>query len=47
MQRRAFEHQASAHEETEVPDPVEEDPSVLAQVTMPALVASGEFRFNH
>jgi pimeloyl-ACP methyl ester carboxylesterase len=43
MQRRAFEHQAIAHEESEVPDPVEEDPSVLARVTMPALVTSGEF----
>jgi pimeloyl-ACP methyl ester carboxylesterase len=43
MQRRAFEHQAGAQEESDVPDPVEEDPSMLAQLTMPALVASGEF----
>lgn len=43
MQRRAYEQQAAAPVTSEAPDPVEDDPGVLAQVTMPALVAAGEF----
>jgi pimeloyl-ACP methyl ester carboxylesterase len=43
MQRRAFEHQVSAHEDSDVPDPVEEDPTVLSRLAVPALAAAGEF----
>lgn len=42
MQRRAFDLQAEARETAEVPDPVEQDPDVLAQIDVPALVAAGE-----
>jgi pimeloyl-ACP methyl ester carboxylesterase len=50
MQRRAYEQQLSTADTgadntdaTEAPDPVEDDPAVLSRLTMPALVAAGEF----
>jgi pimeloyl-ACP methyl ester carboxylesterase len=46
MQRRAFALQADAGEVTEAPDPVEQQPSVLAALDIPALVAVGEREFS-
>lgn len=43
MQRRAYEHQVNAPETSEAPDPVEDDPSVLSTLAVPAFVAAGEF----
>jgi pimeloyl-ACP methyl ester carboxylesterase len=43
MQRRAYEQQFSAPEAKDAPDPVEDDPSVLSSLAVPALVAAGEF----
>jgi 3-oxoadipate enol-lactonase len=42
MQRRAYEMQADADEASAAEDPVESDPDVIRQLTMPALVAVGE-----
>jgi pimeloyl-ACP methyl ester carboxylesterase len=42
MQRRAFALQAAAPQASEAPDPVEEDPALLASLHMPALVVVGE-----
>jgi pimeloyl-ACP methyl ester carboxylesterase len=42
MQRRGFALQAQAGPVTEAPDPVDEDPGVLASLEMPALVIAGE-----
>jgi 3-oxoadipate enol-lactonase len=42
MQRRAFELQAAAVEVSEAPDPLDEDPDLLAGLDVPALVAAGE-----
>jgi pimeloyl-ACP methyl ester carboxylesterase len=42
MQRRAFALQAQAGETTDAPDPVGEDPALLAHVGAPALLAAGE-----
>ncbi len=42
MQRRAFALQAEAPAATEAPDPVEQHPELLADLTVPALVAVGE-----
>ena len=47
MQRRAYEQQAKAPETTEAPDPVEDDPTVLAGLAVPALVAAGEFDLSY
>ena len=40
MQRRAFEQQTE--DPAELPDPVEDDPSILTRFDIPALVAAGE-----
>jgi 3-oxoadipate enol-lactonase len=42
MQRRAFEHQATAAPDTGVPAPAEEDPGALERLDLPALVMAGE-----
>jgi pimeloyl-ACP methyl ester carboxylesterase len=42
MQRRAFDRQAEVTEVSEAPDPVEEDPDLLARLDVPALVVAGE-----
>jgi pimeloyl-ACP methyl ester carboxylesterase len=42
MQRRALTLQAEAAGATEAPDPLDEDPALLATVDVPALVAAGE-----
>jgi pimeloyl-ACP methyl ester carboxylesterase len=42
MQRRAFELQAEGEAPTELPAPAEEDPDLLGQLDVPALVLSGE-----
>jgi len=42
MQRRAFALQAQAGDTTDAPDPVDEDPALLARVRAPALLAAGE-----
>ena len=42
MQQRAFEAAMAAPEPADVPDPLEDDPSMLAAVDVPALVAVGE-----
>ncbi|MGH2973713.1 MAG: alpha/beta fold hydrolase, partial [Solirubrobacterales bacterium] len=41
MQRRAFEQQGNA-EPADAADPLEDDPSALAKINVPALVAAGE-----
>lgn len=43
MQRRAFALQAEAPPATEAPDPAEQRPEALARLSVPALVAAGEF----
>lgn len=43
MQRRALALQAEAPPATEAPDPVEQHPEALARLSVPTLVASGEF----
>jgi pimeloyl-ACP methyl ester carboxylesterase len=42
MQRRSYELQGAIAEVVEAPDPVEEDPSVLNRMEMPALVMVGD-----
>jgi pimeloyl-ACP methyl ester carboxylesterase len=42
MQRRAYERQGSGGEVVEAADPVEEDPSILERLAMPALVMVGD-----
>jgi pimeloyl-ACP methyl ester carboxylesterase len=42
MQRRTYELQGAIAEVVEAPDPVEEDPSVLNRMEMPALVMVGD-----
>jgi pimeloyl-ACP methyl ester carboxylesterase len=42
MQRRAFDRQAEVTEVSEAPDPVEQDPDLLARLDVPALVVAGE-----
>jgi pimeloyl-ACP methyl ester carboxylesterase len=42
MQRRALEAQAEAPAVSPAPDPLEEHPELVAQVTVPALVMAGE-----
>ncbi len=41
-QRRAYEHAAAAGQYEEPPDSLEEDPSALTRLAMPALVLAGE-----
>ncbi len=43
MQRRAFELQLQGSAPNEIDDPVEQHPSCLSHLSMPALVAVGEF----
>ena len=43
MQRRAFERQLAADPPVEAEDPVEQQRSALATLTIPTLVARGEF----
>jgi pimeloyl-ACP methyl ester carboxylesterase len=43
MQRRAFALQAEAPPATEAPDPAEQHPEALAALSIPTLVAAGEF----
>jgi pimeloyl-ACP methyl ester carboxylesterase len=42
MQRRAFALQAESAGATEARDPLDENPSLLARLDLPALVAAGE-----
>lgn len=42
MQRRAYEQQTEGEDITEAPDPVEDRPDILKELTMPALVMVGE-----
>ena len=42
MQRRAYEQGTAADPLEEPPDPLEDDPSALTRLAMPALVAAGE-----
>ncbi len=42
MQRRAFELQATAPDVREAPDPLEANPSVLAELELPVLLMAGE-----
>jgi 3-oxoadipate enol-lactonase len=45
MQRRALIRQTDAGDVAEAPDPVEEDPEVLADLDVPTLVMAGELEF--
>jgi pimeloyl-ACP methyl ester carboxylesterase len=43
MQRRGYEQQQGMPEAIEAADPVEQDPTLLSTLRMPALIAAGEF----